>query len=166
MYAWHSCVEHLSHQNRLKKKLVLKVHVFFLLYLGKYGGTSIQCRANPWQQAPATAAAGCNPARFPIRRISSAKQTPKKKINSLLQKRKLFFFFLQYTPTSGGKQSSAARRGTEKPPCVLVSEAVSVLQNMWGIRAGRFTASSPSPSSPSRIRLSTSCKNHPEIMFV
>lgn len=157
MYAWHSCVEHLSHQNRLKKKkLVLKVHVFFLLYLGKYGGTSIQCRANPWQQAPATAAAGCNPARFPIRRISSAKQTPKKKINSLLQKRKLFFFFLQYTPTSGGKQSSAARRGTEKPPCVLVSDAVSVLQNMCGIRANRCFMPSPSSPSPSSARLATS----------
>lgn len=139
-----------------KKKLVLKVHVFFLLYLGKYGGTSIQCRANPWQQAPATAAAGCNPARFPIRRISSAKQTPKKKINSLLQKRKLFFFFLQYTPTSGGKQSSAARRGTEKPPCVLVSDAVSVLQNMCGIRANRCFMPSPSSPSPSSARLATS----------
>lgn len=32
--------------------------------------------------------------------------------------------------TRGGKQSSAARRGTEKPPWVLVSEAVRVLQNM------------------------------------
>lgn len=32
--------------------------------------------------------------------------------------------------TRGGKQSSAALRGTENPPWVLVSEAVSVLQNM------------------------------------
>jgi hypothetical protein len=36
--------------------------------------------------------------------------------------------------TRGAKQSSAARRGTENPPCVLVSEAVSVLQNMCSIR--------------------------------
>jgi hypothetical protein len=50
--------------------------------------------------------------------------------------------------TSGGKQSSAARRGTEKPPCVLVSEAVSVLQNMCGTRASRPTASSSSSPSP------------------
>lgn len=35
--------------------------------------------------------------------------------------------------TRGGKQSSAALRGTEKPPWVLVSDAVSVLQNIWGI---------------------------------
>jgi hypothetical protein len=66
--------------------------------------------------------------------------------------------------TRGGKQSSAARRGTEKPPCVLVSEAVSVLQNMCGIRENRcFTVSPSSPSSalPSsdrpRSRLATSC---------
>lgn len=31
--------------------------------------------------------------------------------------------------TSGGRHSSAWRRSTEKPPCVLVSEAVNVLQN-------------------------------------
>lgn len=30
--------------------------------------------------------------------------------------------------TSGGRHSSAWRRSTEKPPCVLVSEAVNVLQ--------------------------------------
>jgi hypothetical protein len=30
--------------------------------------------------------------------------------------------------TSDGRHSSAWRRSTEKPPCVLVSEAVSVLQ--------------------------------------
>jgi hypothetical protein len=47
--------------------------------------------------------------------------------------------------TSGGKQSSAARRGTENPPCVLVSEAVSVLQNMCSIP----DFLSPSPSSVS-----------------
>lgn len=33
--------------------------------------------------------------------------------------------------TSGGRHSSAWRRSTEKPPCVLVSEAVNVLQNEW-----------------------------------
>ena len=33
--------------------------------------------------------------------------------------------------TSGGKQSSACLRRTENPPWVLVSEAVSVLQNEW-----------------------------------
>lgn len=31
--------------------------------------------------------------------------------------------------TKGGRQSSACLRRTENPPCVLVSEAVSVLQN-------------------------------------
>lgn len=31
--------------------------------------------------------------------------------------------------TKGGRQSSACLRSTENPPCVLVSEAVSVLQN-------------------------------------
>jgi hypothetical protein len=30
--------------------------------------------------------------------------------------------------TNGGKTFSAARRGTENPPCVLVSLAVNVLQ--------------------------------------
>jgi len=38
----------------------------------------------------------------------------------------------QYKPlkeiTRGGKTFSAARRGTENPPCVLVSLAVNVLQ--------------------------------------
>jgi len=68
--------------------------------------------------------------------------------------------------TSGGKQSSAARRGTEKPPCVLVSDAVSVLQNMCGIREKRCLTASPSspspppPSSdPPRSRLATSCRS-------
>ena len=51
------------------------------------------------------------------------------------------------TITRGGKQSSAARRGTEKPPWVLVSEAVRVLQNMWGV--DEFAATSTSSSSPS-----------------
>jgi hypothetical protein len=35
---------------------------------------------------------------------------------------------MQETHTSGGNTFSAARRGTENPPCVLVSLAVSVLQ--------------------------------------
>lgn len=35
---------------------------------------------------------------------------------------------LEGETTSGGKTFSAARRGTEKPPCVLVSLAVNVLQ--------------------------------------
>lgn len=38
--------------------------------------------------------------------------------------------------TSGGKQSSACLRRTEKPPWVLVSEAVSVLQNEWTVHLG------------------------------
>ena len=46
--------------------------------------------------------------------------------------------------TKGGKQSSAARRGTEKPPWVLVLEAVSVLQNMCDILAKRCLTVSPS----------------------
>lgn len=36
-----------------------------------------------------------------------------------------------YILTNGGKQSSACLLNTEKPPCVLVSEAVRVLQNEW-----------------------------------
>ena len=32
--------------------------------------------------------------------------------------------------TRGGKQSSAARRGTEKPPWVLVSDGVRILQKV------------------------------------
>jgi hypothetical protein len=39
------------------------------------------------------------------------------------------------TRTRGGRHSSACRRSTEKPPCVLVSEAVSVLQK--DLTAGR-----------------------------
>jgi hypothetical protein len=35
--------------------------------------------------------------------------------------------------TKGGRQSSACLRRTEKPPWVLVSEAVSVLQNEWTV---------------------------------
>lgn len=38
--------------------------------------------------------------------------------------------------TSGGRQSSACLRRTEKPPWVLVSEAVSVLQNEWTVHLG------------------------------
>lgn len=38
--------------------------------------------------------------------------------------------------TSGGRQSSACLRRTENPPCVLVSEAVSVLQNEWTVQRG------------------------------
>lgn len=36
-----------------------------------------------------------------------------------------------YALTKGGRQSSACLLRTEKPPWVLVSEAVSVLQNEW-----------------------------------
>lgn len=35
--------------------------------------------------------------------------------------------------TNGGRQSSACLRRTEKPPWVLVSEAVRVLQNEWTV---------------------------------
>lgn len=38
--------------------------------------------------------------------------------------------------TSGGRQSSACLRRTENPPWVLVSEAVSVLQNEWTVHLG------------------------------
>jgi len=38
--------------------------------------------------------------------------------------------------TNGGRQSSACLRRTEKPPWVLVSEAVSVLQNEWILTLG------------------------------
>lgn len=50
----------------------------------------------------------------------------------------------QENQTNGGKQSSAALRGTENPPWVLVSEAVRVLQNMWGVD---FVGDPPPPSS-------------------
>lgn len=36
---------------------------------------------------------------------------------------------LEGSLTKAGRQSSACLRSTENPPCVLVSEAVSVLQN-------------------------------------
>ena len=41
-------------------------------------------------------------------------------------------------PTSGGRHSSACRLNTENPPCVLVSDAVSVLQNecTWNLGGG------------------------------
>lgn len=61
--------------------------------------------------------------------------------------RKKSITFKDYTQlcnslTSGGKVFSAARRGTEKPPWVLVSLAVSVLQknSVWGLVC--FNASS------------------------
>jgi hypothetical protein len=46
---------------------------------------------------------------------------------------------------------------------VLVSDAVSVLQNMWGIRATRCLTASPSSSplqysDPPRVGLAVSCK--------
>jgi hypothetical protein len=130
------------------------------VYLGRYGGTSRRCRADPWPRAPATASAGCDPALAPSEKQSTAE--PK------LGGTKIRFPGKRRARTSGGKQSSAARRGTEKPPCVLVSEAVSVLQNMCGIRGGRrFTASSPSqePSSPSGgTRLFPSCSHRPRII--
>jgi hypothetical protein len=127
-----------------------------MYYLGRCGGTSTPCRANPWQQAPETAAAGCNPAPPKPTRFSKAASSTKQRKH----------FRIRCIRTRGGKQSSAARRGTENPPCVLVSDAVSVLQNMWGIRAkrcltvSRSSASPPLPSSdPPRSRVAISCKH-------
>lgn len=81
-----------------------------------------------------------------------------------------FFFFSFFSPTDGqstmynfstltkgGKQSSAARRGTENPPWVLVSEAVRVLQNMWGV--GVLLAPSTSVSSSPSTSPSCSCRS-------
>lgn len=61
------------------------------------------------------------------------------------------------TLTKGGKQSSAARRGTENPPWVLVSEAVRVLQNMWGVDV--LLAPSTSISSSPSTSPSCSCRS-------
>jgi len=45
--------------------------------------------------------------------------------------------------SKGGRQSSACLRSTEKPPCVLVSEAVSVLQNECTVHfSGSWTGAS------------------------
>jgi hypothetical protein len=125
------------------------------MYLGRCGGTSTRCRASPWQQAPETAAAGCNPAPRKPTRFSRPDQDTNQPKKPFLKSERI--------RTRGGKQSSAARRGTENPPCVLVSDAVSVLQNMWGIRATRCLTVSPStspvPSSdPPRAGLAVSCK--------
>lgn len=38
--------------------------------------------------------------------------------------------------TNGGKHSLACLRRTENPPCVLVSEAVKILQNEWTVCFG------------------------------
>lgn len=56
------------------------------------------------------------------------------KIKHYVQKfhEKLKTLFLKVV-TSGGRQSSACLRRTENPPWVLVSEAVSVLQNEWTV---------------------------------
>lgn len=48
---------------------------------------------------------------------------------------------MESTQTRGGRHSSACRRSTEKPPCVLVSEAVSVLQK--DLTAGLGDAAAP-----------------------
>lgn len=57
--------------------------------------------------------------------------------------------------TSGGRHSSACRRSTENPPCVLVSEAVSVLQKEWMIScslvAGGATGTTASAASLSTV---------------
>ena len=45
------------------------------------------------------------------------------------------------THTRGGRHSSAWRRSTEKPPCVLVSDAVRVLQK--DLTAGLGVAAAP-----------------------
>jgi hypothetical protein len=49
-------------------------------------------------------------------------------IDKFIAPSKLFQRYEEIVHTSGGNIFSAARRGTENPPCVLVSLAVSVLQ--------------------------------------
>lgn len=69
---------------------------------------------------------------------------------------------LQRNPTRGAKQSSAALLGTEKPPWVLVSEAVKVLQNIWGVRLMvelPFPSSSP-PNSLTSFPSAFSIENY------
>ena len=46
--------------------------------------------------------------------------------------------YVKEAPTRGGRHSSACRLSTEKPPCVLVSDAVKVLQKecTWNLGGG------------------------------
>jgi hypothetical protein len=62
-----------------------------------------------------------------------------------------------HTHTRGGRQSSAWRRSTEKPPCVLVSEAVSALQKDL---TGGGVALGPEPAFSAAAAASFCCAGH------
>jgi hypothetical protein len=64
---------------------------------------------------------------YPVKQIRSVKNS--RKPHMIEQNKFPQSSSVESTHTRGGRHSSAWRRSTEKPPCVLVSEAVSVLQN-------------------------------------
>ena len=91
-----------------------------------YAGTSIHCHEDPLQ--PTLVPGGT------VRNPEKPFDKEHKDVASIITSEKLRSPWVSaaYTKwaqhTKGGNTFSAARRGTEKPPCVLVSLAVKVLQ--------------------------------------
>lgn len=114
-------------------------------YHGRYVGKSKNYYANPWPQVLEQVVAWRNPIQKQVRdeNLKGIQQ-------NLQNKGKLL--------TRGGKIFSAARRGTEKPPWVLVSLAVNVLQKKsgWGlfVLSVRSDLNNASWSNCRRFRLS------------
>ena len=153
----------MGHQLTLSESLKHKIATcelqWLLTYPWIYAGISILFHANPLQQALEKAFVDYNPAIYNFYRtftslnssttfkivllamksLQTTNRIPLARISSLIP----YVQSATVTPakprsklTKGGKQSSAALRGTENPPWVLVSEAVSVLQNIWGVLDG------------------------------
>lgn len=94
---------------------------------------SLPCRS----VAPNSCMGGCRDISWIATKtkLSARKVQIKKDVNyesiNMLKIRK--YLEQNFKPTNGGRQSSACLLRTENPPWVLVSEAVSVLQNEWTV---------------------------------
>jgi hypothetical protein len=89
------------------------------------GESAIPHHADPWPQALVLEVDGSYPDHEAKAKITTTtKATNSKPTTAVLATSSQWSSKL----TSGGRHSSAWRRSTEKPPCVLVSEAVNVLQ--------------------------------------
>jgi hypothetical protein len=112
-------------------------------HLWRCGESAIQHHVDPWQQALELEAGGsCPDQEAKAKCITTTQMKRWWTYKSNIGKPKSSIL------TSGGRHSSAWRRSTEKPPCVLVSEAVNVLQNectrgLAGAAAGTAGISSP-----------------------
>lgn len=106
-----------SKQRHLPRKICLKRHSF------------------PWRSLAINSwVGGCRDISYNVQQCASRniKQNSKSNFNnssSMAMRVRCLF-------TKGGRHSSACRLSTENPPCVLVSEAVNVLQNEWTWKCG------------------------------